>query len=175
MTRRVAQSIFAVALLTAIGVLAVFIHRYINAPILKSPLQGGDVVAVIEREFDIPIDPLMERPGIFCSNWLYWRGLDWNAGALISVCGIHDTSTQQRIIDRVEQEVEKNGLCDIQVVFHDDTRIEEGDGWTRRFAGAELRRVRIRGATKSWRDTQAENEFKEAQPVGSSNGGQRLH
>jgi hypothetical protein len=71
--------------------------------------------------------------------------------------------------------VEKNGLCDIQVVFHDDTRIEEGDGWTRRIAGAELRRVRIRGVTKSWRDTQAENEFKEAQQVGSSNGGQRLH
>jgi hypothetical protein len=159
----VTRSILGALLLSAVFAFAVIIHRYRTAPILKSPLQGGDIVAVIEREFDIPIDPLLERPGIFCSNWLYWRGLDWNAGALISIRGVHDTSTQERIIDRIKREVEKNGLCDIQVVFYGDARIEEKGGSTRRIEGPELRRVRIQGATKSWRKSQAENDYKEAQ------------
>ena len=164
MKRRVAQSIFAVALLTAVGVLAVLIYRYADPPILKSALQGGDIVAVIEREFKIPSDPLMKRPGIFCDNWLYWRGFDWNAGSLISICGVHDTSTQDRIIGRIEGEVEKNGLCDIQVVFYGDTKIEEEDRFTRRIEGPELRKVRIFGVTKSWRKLLAAHE-QEAQGI----------
>lgn len=146
------------ALVGCLSLAALLIHRFIDRPILKSPLQGGEVVTLLEREFSIPEDPMEERPGVFCSSWTYWRGFDWNAGCEILICGVYDTETQNQMIVRIRREVKSRKLCDVMVVFQGDTRVAKGVNWTRRIEGPELRRERIIGATRSWRELRQNRE-----------------
>ncbi len=125
MKRKLACSLMAVAVIAAVILLSLLVRRYTDKPILKHALQGGGIVTAIEQEFEIPIDPLMDRPGVFCENWLYWRGFDWNAGSQIIVCGVHDEKTQKRIVELVEREVKARKLCDVVVIFFGDTKIEK--------------------------------------------------
>jgi hypothetical protein len=158
MKRRSTKIVMALSVLAILAFLVFIGGRYSDQPILKQALQGEELIDAIEREFEVPIDPMVERPGVFLGSLLYWRGLKWNAGAEITICGVTDSVEQKRIIDFVESEVHKNALCDIELVFEGMASIKKQDRWTTRISGSEFRRIRIKGVSKGWRELQAEQE-----------------
>jgi hypothetical protein len=150
MKRKTSLSVIALMLLAAVIFAAVIFYRYSDQPILKHDRQGNAIVAVIKGEFEIPIDPLTKRPGIFCGGWSYWRGFVWNAGSRITIFGVHEADIQNRIIDRIEGVVKMNNYWDVLVVFYSDAKIEHEGNWTGRIDVPELRNVRVIGKTESW-------------------------
>jgi hypothetical protein len=162
MKRRSTKIVMVLSVLVILAILVFIGRRYNDQPILKHALQGNELVQAIEREFEVPIDPLAERPGVFSENLLYWRGLKWNAGTEITICGVTDSTEQKRIIDFVESEVHKNALCDIELIFEDMASIRKQHSSTIRIRGSEFKRIRIRGVSKGWRELQAEQEAQQA-------------
>lgn len=120
-------------------------------------MQGSDLVTSIEQQFEVPYDPLVDRPGVFSDNLIYWRGFAWNAGTTITVCGVNDADIQNAILELVEREVKGRGLCDVEVVFRDETKIEKDGNRTRTWRGPIIRKEIIRGVTKDWREQLIQN------------------
>lgn len=164
MKRRTTGILIALFILLILTFLVFIGARYNDRPLLKHTLQGGDLANALELEFEVPIDPMVERPGVFLENLLYLRGLKWNAGTVITICGVTETTEQKKIIDFVESEVRKGVLCDIELVFEDIASIKKQDRSTTRIRGAEFQRIRIRGASKDWRELKAEQEAQQAAP-----------
>ena len=152
MKRKIILCLAALLLFGAVMLL----RSYANQPIFKSDPQNGSIAQIIESEFTLPPDALLGRPGIFSEAWPYYRGFVWNAGSTITIYGVHDTGTQDKIVERIKLLVQESNSWDIQVVFYDDSKVEHGENFTHRIEVPELRRERIIGKTESWENLDVE-------------------
>ena len=123
---------------------------YRDMPVKWYDEQGKQIVEVIESEFDIPIDPMNKRKGIYHSGWAYRRRGVWNTGSSVTVYGLKDSDVQDRILLRIKALVETMNYWDVRVTFYDDAKFETEGNSTRRLETKELRSERVVGKTASW-------------------------
>ena len=140
---------FSLAIVVTILIAGCFTNR--DMPIKWYDEQGRDIVTAIENEFTIPNDPMSGREGIYHSGWAYRRGGVWNTGSKITIYGVKNHGTQNRVIEQTKEMVTQRQYWDVLITFLDDARYEQDGNVTTRIDVSELRSERIVGKTTSWR------------------------
>lgn len=137
---------FAALCIIALGAAVVYLVAIAHdMPVKWYDEQGSRVATVIEREFDIPIDPISDRKGIYHYGWAYRQGGTWHTGSNLTIYGVKDRTRQDIIINRISDLVRTNNLNDIRVTFYDNAKFEKRDNVTVRIEVPELRQKRICG------------------------------
>jgi hypothetical protein len=88
-------------------------------PIKWRDKQGVEIVNQIEAEYEIPIDGMSDREGVYCRGWAYRKYFKWHRGSAISIYEINDPDIQNHIIRRIRTLQEENNYTRIKVIFYE--------------------------------------------------------
>ncbi|WP_372846924.1 hypothetical protein [Pontiella sp.] len=113
-----------VKILLAIGLASAPGCARFTKPVEWHDEQGLKIVHFIEANYDIPIDEMSQREGIYTKGWAYWKSFQWHQGTCIEIFGVLSPEQQNKIIESTAALIEEHGYHGVKVVFYERSLFE---------------------------------------------------
>jgi hypothetical protein len=114
-----------IKILLATGIVASFGCARFSKPTEWHDEQGLEIVHFIEANYDIPIDEMSQREGIYTQGWAYWESFRWQRGTCIEIFGVGSPELQNQILESTAALVEEHGYKGVKVVFYERSLFEK--------------------------------------------------
>ena len=117
---------------------------YEDMPVKWFDAQGASIVTSLERDFDIPLDGMSGREGVYHSGWAYRESGKWQTGSLIEIYGVADNQLQDAIISEVQNLLSRSNFSDAVISFKAESKYRTEGNLTTRLKSKELRKERLK-------------------------------
>ena len=121
---------------------------FFTLPLVWYDQQGRDLVTILEKKFDLPIEEGESREAIYHRGFAYFTLKGWMTGSKVFVYGVESKLLQDQLIEDATLVVHNQKMNDVVLEFHPTRTFVTRGAWLEFVETEPIRDARIRSKTR---------------------------